>query len=117
MNAILREKQKMKTLRVGLAAIFGVFPVHSGIAQTAPDVQRGHSLVQTHCAECHAIDKADVSPLSIAPAFRDLHKRYPVEHLEEALAEGISTGHAAMPEFRFEPDQIRDLIAYLKVLE
>jgi cytochrome c len=107
----------MKTLRVGLAAMFVVFPVHSGVAQTAPDVQQGHSLVQTHCGTCHAINKAGLSPLSMAPPFRDLHKRYPVEYLEEALAEGISTGHAAMPEFRFEPDQIRDLIAYLKSLE
>ena len=54
------------------------------------------------------------SPLSIAPPFRDLHKRYPVESLEEAFAEGISTGHPTMPQFRFEPDQIGNLIAFLK---
>ena len=42
---------------------------------------------------------------------------YPVESLEEALAEGISTGHPTMPEFRLDPDQIGDVIAYLKSLE
>lgn len=57
------------------------------------------------------------SPLREAPPFRDLHRRYPVEDLGEALAEGIRTGHPAMPEFRFDPDQAQDLIAYLKSLE
>jgi hypothetical protein len=55
--------------------------------------------------------------LAIAPPFRELHKRYPVEDLEEALAEGISTRHPAMPEFRLEPSQIDDFIAFLKSLE
>jgi hypothetical protein len=35
----------------------------------------------------------------------------------EALAEGINTGHAAMPEFVLDPDQIHDLLSYLKTLE
>jgi cytochrome c len=34
-----------------------------------------------------------------------------------ALAEGIPTGHLEMPQFRFEPDQISDLIAFLQSLE
>jgi len=50
-------------------------------------------------------------------AFRELHKRYPVEDLAESLAEGIVTGHPTMPEFRFDPAQIGDVIAYLKTLE
>ncbi|MGD9847058.1 MAG: cytochrome c, partial [Variibacter sp.] len=66
---------------------------------------------------CHSIGKVGPSPIAIAPLFRDLHKRYPVESLEEAFAEGISTGHPTMPEFRFEPDQIANLIAFLKSLE
>lgn len=57
------------------------------------------------------------SPLRIAPPFRTLHLKYPVETLEEALVEGIVTGHPTMPEFRFDPGQVRDIIAYLKTLE
>ena len=57
------------------------------------------------------------SPLKIAPPFRTLHLRYPIETLGEALAEGINTGHAAMPEFELDPDQIHDLLSYLKTLE
>ena len=53
------------------------------------------------------------SPLRIAPPFRTLHERYPIDDLAEALAEGIVTGHPTMPEFRLDPAQINDVIAYL----
>lgn len=86
-------------------------------AQTGPGVQRGVTLARTHCAQCHSIDKLSPSPLAIAPPFRELHKRYPVDRLQEALGEGIVTGHPTMPEFRFDPGQIRDFLAFLKSLE
>jgi len=41
----------------------------------------------------------------------------PVETLGEALAEGIETGHPTMPAFQLDPDQINDLLSYLKSLE
>ena len=83
----------------------------------SPQEQRGKTFALNNCAKCHAIDKVSPSPLKIAPPFRTLHKRYPIETLGEALAEGISTGHPTMPEFRLEPDQIGDFLAYLKTLE
>ena len=69
------------------------------------------------CARCHSIERSGNSPRDPAPPFRELHTRYPVETLEESLAEGIVTGHADMPEFELSPDQIDDLIAFLKTLE
>lgn len=86
-------------------------------AQFSPAEQRGRAFALANCARCHAIDKVSPSPLPIAPPFRVLHNRYPVETLEEALGEGIVTGHANMPEFRLEPDQVGDFIAFLKTLE
>lgn len=83
----------------------------------AASVEQGRRLALLYCAGCHAIDKVNPSPLRIAPPFRNLHKRYPVETLEEALAEGIMTGHPSMPQFQFEPDQINDFIMFLKSLE
>jgi mono/diheme cytochrome c family protein len=88
----------------------------AGFAHAA-NPQRGLVFARANCARCHAIDKAGPSPLALAPPFRTLHLRYPVESLAEALAEGIVTGHAAMPEFRLEPEQISDFIAFLKSLE
>lgn len=83
----------------------------------AANIEQGRRLARIHCARCHAIDKVSPSPLTIAPPFRTLHERYPVETLQEALAEGIVTGHPAMPEFRFKPDQINDFLTFLKSLE
>lgn len=87
------------------------------LAQMSPEVQRGLTFVRTNCAQCHSVDRISDSPLRIAPPFRDLHKRYPVEDLAESLAEGIRTGHPSMPEFKLDPGQIGDVIAYLKTLE
>lgn len=83
----------------------------------SPPAQRGLVFVRTRCASCHSIYKVGGSPLKIAPPFRTLHERYPVESLQESLAEGIITGHPTMPEFRLDPGQIADVIAYLKSLE
>ena len=104
------------TLRVGaLAALVLLAPL--SVAQAASE-QRGRAFAQANCARCHAIGPAGASPLAGAPAFRELHRRYPVEQLAEALAEGITAGHAApMPEFELEPAQIADLLAYLTTLQ
>ena len=83
----------------------------------ASNAQQGQTPGATYCARCHAIDKVSPSPLKIAPPFRTLHERYPVETLQEALAEGIVTGHPTMPQFSFDADQVGDFIAFLKTLE
>ena len=87
------------------------------VMAASPAEHRGKTFVLTNCARCHSIDRVSPSPLKIAPPFRTLHLRYPIETLGEALAEGISTGHPTMPEFRLDPDQIHDLLSYLKTLE
>ena len=79
--------------------------------------QRGLTFVSANCTGCHAVDKVSPSPLGIAPPFRTLHTKYPVENLAESLAEGIMTGHPTMPQFQLDPGQIGDVIAYLKTLE
>jgi mono/diheme cytochrome c family protein len=77
----------------------------------------GHELMRKNCARCHAIDVTGLSPLAKAPPFREVVKRYDPVQLEEALAEGIVTGHNEMPEFEFEPDEINAIIAYLASLK
>jgi hypothetical protein len=49
--------------------------------------------------------------------FRALGKRYPIEALEEALGEGIISGHPDMPEFTFESKEVGAIIAYLKSIQ
>ena len=86
-------------------------------AAASPEQQRGKTFALNNCGRCHSIDKVSPSPLKIAPPFRTLHTRYPIETIAEALAEGIYTGHPTMPVFQLDPDQIHDLLAYLKTLE
>jgi mono/diheme cytochrome c family protein len=104
-----------------LHAASGILLVASLCCSTVPAAatspQQGKRLALTYCAKCHAIDKVSPSPLKIAPPFRTLHERYPVETLQEALDEGIVTGHPSMPEFSFDADQVGDFIAFLKTLE
>ena len=99
------------------AALILVVASAPALPASAANVEQGRRLASLYCAKCHAIDKVSPSPLVIAPPFRTLHQRYPVESLQEALAEGIVTGHPSMPVFRFEADQINDFLLFLKSLE
>jgi mono/diheme cytochrome c family protein len=83
----------------------------------AEGIRRGEAFARARCSYCHSIDRVSRSPRREAPPFRTLHKKYPVETLEDALAEGMSTGHPRMPEFRLDPSQVGDFISFLKSLE
>jgi cytochrome c len=99
------------------SALAGFLISACAIEAQEPTIQRGRAFAQANCARCHAIGPSGESPLPKAPPFRTLHERYPVEDLMESFAEGIRTGHPAMPEFVLNEYQIRDLISYLKSLE
>ena len=100
--------------------ILGVMVACAGgpaFAQQDPAAQRGLTFLQTNCAQCHSVDKVSESRLAIAPPFRALHLKYPIEDLRRPLSEGIIAGHPTMPQFRLDPDQLADVMAYLKMLE
>src|ERR1700754_4835701 len=101
-------------MRYFLGGLAATLVITSSALAITPAEQRGKNFVVTHCSGCHSVDKVTPSPLKIAPPFRTLHMRYPIENLEEALAEGIITGHPTMPEFRLDPGQVADVIAFLK---
>ena len=104
--------------RAGTVAVFAVALFASGqVAAQDLAVERGRAFADVNCARCHAIGRAGDSPLVKAPPLRELHLRYPIEHLAEALGEGIRTAHRTMPEFELNQRQIEDLIAYLKALQ
>ena len=82
-------------------------------ADDAKLAAQGQKIVETNCARCHSTGREGASPLAKAPPFRTLSKRYPLDSLAEALAEGIVTGHNEMPQFRFQPDEIDAILTYL----
>ena len=89
------------------------------IGATADETQlkQGQTLLIQTCGRCHAVGRTGDSARPDAPAFRTLATRYPIESLEEALGEGIMTGHPDMPEMSFDADQVGAIIAYLKSIQ
>ncbi len=84
---------------------------------SAEDVSAGRAMAQKLCARCHAIGPVGDSPQAEAPPFRTFSSKYPIDSLAEAFAEGIVVGHPDMPEFKFEPDEIDALLAYLDSIQ
>ena len=80
-------------------------------------LKQGQALLTQNCARCHAIGRTGESARPDAPVFRSLSVRYPIESLEEALGEGIMTGHPDMPEISFDAEQVGAIIAYLKSIQ
>ena len=105
----------MKKLALGLMAAFVVTPL---MAETEFEkIMHGKGLVETNCAQCHGVSLKDKSKHDKAPVFRSLAKRYPIEALEEAFAEGIYSGHPDMPVFTATPEQVSAIVAYISSIQ
>jgi mono/diheme cytochrome c family protein len=85
--------------------------------ESASSLKRGETLLTRNCARCHATGSAGLSPHPDAPPFRALARKYPIDGLAEALAEGLSVGHPDMPEFTFEPEDVGAILGYLKSIQ
>ena len=94
-----------------------VMSLGTGSKAASDPATQGFNLLRANCARCHAIDEASLSPEPKAPPFRVIVTKYQPEALEEALAEGIVTGHEQMPVFAFEPEEATAIIAYLDTLK
>jgi mono/diheme cytochrome c family protein len=99
---------------IGIAA--SVAMAETGAGLTAQE-RRGQVLLVRLCAPCHAIARTGASPMPDAPAFRTLSRRYKIEALEEALAEGLISGHPEMPEFHFSGEEVGAIVAYLNAIQ
>lgn len=103
----------LRMLLLGLsAAVWLACPVS---AAEPGDPVAGRAFAERHCAACHALEGPGPSPRPEAPPLSELERHYPVEHLAEALAEGIFVGgHGTdMPELVLSPEEIDDLLAWL----
>jgi cytochrome c len=78
---------------------------------------KGKALITANCSRCHAIGTEGDSPHPEAPPFRTLSSRYPIDSLQEALAEGIVSGHPDMPIFVFSPQDVEAIILYLESIQ
>jgi mono/diheme cytochrome c family protein len=105
-----------RLIRVAIA-LAAVGSLGVPLPAVAGDARAGRQVAEKNCAGCHAILRVGASPFAPAPPFREIVRRYKVSDLEEALAEGVTTGHPAMPEITLPPRQIDDLLTYLRTLQ
>lgn len=103
--------------RLLLCLIAGLLVTATTAAAQSDLRPRGRILVQRHCANCHSVTRSGDSPNRAAPPFRELNQRYHIDELGEALAEGILTGHPAMPQFAFPPKDVKAILTYLRSIQ
>jgi mono/diheme cytochrome c family protein len=105
------------SIPMSVMVAFSAFACGSALGADDDVAAKGLAILGKNCARCHALGLTGASTHPQAPPFRDVVKRYPVEDLEESLAEGIVSGHPDMPEFTFEPNEINAILAYLNSLK
>lgn len=89
----------------------------AAVSTAAVPIDPGQRIAEQKCSACHAIGESDSSTNPNAPAFRTLHTRYPIDSLRQAFLEGMEVGHRDMPEFVLEPQEVTDLLSYLRSLD
>ena len=94
----------------------GAARVRSAQADPAAEAY-GARVAHRNCSQCHAVGLRGDSPNARAPRFRELHRRFVVQDLQERLLEQLMTHHTDMPQFRLSMEELAGLIAYLKTIQ
>jgi mono/diheme cytochrome c family protein len=100
---------------IGLAALmlFAVAPEASG--QQA-DIEAGAAYAEQVCAACHAVlANEQISPLAEAPTFQSVADTPGMT--EMALTVWLQSSHPTMPNIVLNPDDLRNVVAYIRSLE
>jgi mono/diheme cytochrome c family protein len=108
----------MKAGLILLAALAtaGLLHPSPALAQDADDIGHGREIAQTICATCHVVARGQlVSPNSDAPPFPMLATTPGMTTI--ALTAALLTSHRQMPNIILQPDERRDVIAYILSLK
>src|SRR6266704_3350083 len=85
-------------------------------AQDFGQPEKGLTLAKQVCSECHAVDKQSAaSPNPAAPRFEAVANVPGITVL--ALTVALQTPHRAMPNLMLDPDEIRNVAAYIVSLK
>jgi mono/diheme cytochrome c family protein len=102
------------TLKLVFAATAATvaWPVH---AQEG-NVGRGAQIAQTICVACHVVARGQsAAPNSQAPPFSTIASTPGMTSI--ALSAALTTSHRLMPNIILDPDERRDVIAYILSLK
>ncbi len=112
----MRQCSSIFDLRI--VAVCGVLWLAAGgLPALAGAVEDGRDLALRLCASCHAIGRAERSPIPVAPSFRRMEARVgDLDQLIERLQGGVLAGHPEMPAFILTDREARALVAYMRSL-
>ena len=100
---------------VGLAGLIWFAAATCGLAQEEGDARRGQAFAQRVCAQCHAVRSGQIgSPNPDAPTVPVIAAVPGMTAL--ALTVVLQSAHNAMPDLVLEPQDRRDVIAYIRSL-
>jgi mono/diheme cytochrome c family protein len=103
----------MRTAKTIAFMLAGLAPA---AAQEAGDSRFGLDVARESCATCHAILRVeDRSPNPNAPTFAHIANVPGMSAM--ALHVALQSPHKTMPNLMFEPDELRNLIAYILTLK
>jgi mono/diheme cytochrome c family protein len=98
--------------RVGLAGLIWIGAAACGHAQDDGDARRGQAFAQRVCAQCHAVQRSEIrSRNPDAPTFTVIAEVPGMTAM--ALTVALQSAHNAMPDLVLEPQERRDVIAYI----
>jgi cytochrome c len=105
------------TIILPLVASLLALSILGSAAQAQDPARHGRALLKEFCASCHAIGRADKSPVLGAPPLRVLGRSFDLDEFPRLLRRGISSSHPAMPEFKFGEDDASAVTAYLRSIQ
>ena len=107
----------MRICVIFVAFVAATLLISSSIhAQDADDIGHGREIARTICAACHVVAKGQmVSPSGAAPPFPVLAATPGMTSI--ALTAALLTSHRLMPNIVLQPDERRDVIAYILSLK
>jgi mono/diheme cytochrome c family protein len=106
-----------RVLVMSVAALLLVLAaVRQLLAQEIGDVPNGRHIATTICVACHMVGKGEFnSPAGGAPTFARIADTPGMTSI--ALSAALLTSHRQMPNIILQPDERRDVIAYILSLK
>lgn len=86
-------------------------------ASASATILEGQEVAIEKCSGCHAIREEGLSPNPKAPPLRGLGTRYPIDSLSESFLKGMEVGHQDMPILILAPEEVTNLLLYIRSLD
>jgi mono/diheme cytochrome c family protein len=103
-------------MKNGLTLAAAILALSSEALAQDADIEAGAAYAKQVCAACHAVlPDEQVSPLPQAPTFQSVANTPGMTEL--ALTVWLQSSHPTMPNIVLEPDDMRNVVAYIRSLE